>query len=340
MKRLLVIAVAIASFCALAVNGSAHHSPGHCRLGKSLLQADKQGVSMKKRVHKVLGVEKRSDNISRVSDPVGRVDREELAWSALSVAQQGKIEGHALNRCSYGGNLLYFTDFKNNSFGDIFMNRWQVAPAGNHWQPLSQTSPGWTALGGVPAITEVSTPYGPGFKFQVTSDMWQSASEANGKLALIADLNHLLPDASVIGSTQDWSGRFMLPSAGNVSGFPAQWRGVVWEFHTATMSGNNLNIDEDTGRLEWLIYDRATEWYTSHIDPNPIKLDHWYTWRLQIKWSHGSDGFAKGWLDGVLLADRTGPTLKVGESPYLQFGYYSGPGAARNEVIHAAIRKS
>lgn len=53
---------------------------------------------MKKRAHKVLGIELRASNIVRASDPAGKVDREELDWTALSGAQQALLEGHAKRR--------------------------------------------------------------------------------------------------------------------------------------------------------------------------------------------------------------------------------------------------
>ncbi len=53
---------------------------------------------MKKRPHKVLGIEKRPDNVVRVSDGQGGVHREELSWSALSAAQQASLDGHAKRR--------------------------------------------------------------------------------------------------------------------------------------------------------------------------------------------------------------------------------------------------
>jgi hypothetical protein len=53
---------------------------------------------MKKRAHKVLGIELRNSNLVRVADPVGKVERIELDWTALSGAQQGKLEGRSKNR--------------------------------------------------------------------------------------------------------------------------------------------------------------------------------------------------------------------------------------------------
>ena len=53
---------------------------------------------MKKRAHKVLGIELRASNIVRATDPRGQVAREELDWSGLSAPQQALIEGHAKRR--------------------------------------------------------------------------------------------------------------------------------------------------------------------------------------------------------------------------------------------------
>ncbi len=53
---------------------------------------------MKKRAHKVLGVELRPDNIVHADDPVGKVKRQGLNWASLSSAQQARLDGHAKNR--------------------------------------------------------------------------------------------------------------------------------------------------------------------------------------------------------------------------------------------------
>lgn len=53
---------------------------------------------MKKRAHKVLGIEKNDANSSVATDPVGTVGRFELTWASLSGPQQALIEGHAKRR--------------------------------------------------------------------------------------------------------------------------------------------------------------------------------------------------------------------------------------------------
>lgn len=69
-----------------------------------------------------------------------------------------------------------------------------------------------------------------------------------------------------------------------------------------------------------------------------VQYNHWYSWRIVVKWSYGSAGLAKFWLDGRKLAPWRGPTLPEGEHPYLQFGSYSDV-QTRNEVWHAAVHK-
>ena len=75
------------------------------------------------------------------------------------------------------------------------------------------------------------------------------------------------------------------------------------------------------------------------LAPAALVYGRWYSWRIRLKWSSGSDGFIKWWLNGRLLADWTGPTIGATDGgPYLQFGFYSAA-QLRNEVFHAALRK-
>lgn len=221
------------------------------------------------------------------------------------------------------------------SFSDCvggLINRWKPE-AGDYWSNWWETGVPYANGGG---MFEVSTPYGAGFRFKVTSEM---TVPSGGQLSLVSDQNHLLPYGGTVGRTEDWSGRFMFPSAGNVNGFPGGWRGVVWEWHTASMSGNHISLDLATGRLQFAVYLPGTSSYRYAISPLALQLDHWYSWRTQLKWSWGTDGFFKGWLDGVQLANFTGATVKQNEQPWLQFGFYCGNHSYSNEALHAEIRQ-
>lgn len=58
---------------------------------------------MRKRPHKVLGIELTSANQVRAVDPVGKVERITLNWGSLSGAQQAKLDGHAKRRLGQAG---------------------------------------------------------------------------------------------------------------------------------------------------------------------------------------------------------------------------------------------
>lgn len=184
---------------------------------------------------------------------------------------------------------------------------------------------------------QVSTPYGPGFRMSVTDEM---KVLSGGKRAEIADIGHLV---GPVGSTEDWSGKAMFPAAGNPNGFPRNYPdwGVFFQFHSNLGVPVGMGIDTTNGPY------RNTIWFSSHpsggpkrkaLAPAALVYDRWYSWRILLKWSSGSDGFIKWWLNGQLRADWTGPTLAPGEVPYLQFGFYSAA-RLRNEVVHSALRK-
>jgi Polysaccharide lyase len=247
-----------------------------------------------------------------------------------------------------GAAIERFTDLSTpwNCWGsahrNVTMNRVRPTSPCNIWQPgeLSVMGPlavPWASEGG---IWEVGTPRGPGFKVVATPEM---TSPWGGKLAWLVDVDHLTPWARFLGTTEDWSGKFMFPSTGNPNGFPKDWNaGVLWEHKTETEIGHHIAIDGSTpggARIRFGVHNAAANNYRFSWANAPIVLGHWYSWRLTMKWSTGSDGFVQGWLDGRRLVNYSGPTIKVGEHPKLQFGYYATR-QLRNEVWHAGIRKS
>ena len=224
---------------------------------------------------------------------------------------------------------------------DVTMNRYQPTERCGVWQPANESamSPppvAWPSGGG---IYETRTAWGPGFKVVATPEM---TAPWGGKQAWLVDVDHLTPWSSFLGTTEDWAGKLTFPRAGNPEGFPVHWwSGLLWEFHTETVSGHHIAIDgrnPKKPRLRYGVYDPRTDEYQFTWFPKPIVFDRWYSWRLRVKWSTGPDGFVRGWLNGRRVMDYVGPTIEVGEHPKIQFGYYSTP-VLRNEVVHAAIRK-
>lgn len=187
-------------------------------------------------------------------------------------------------------------------------------------------------------IWEDNAGHGPGFKMIVgdaQASTWNTATK-----------NVLAQKTGVaaLGSTEDWRFSFMLPAAGNSAFVNAGHAGVLWEFHTQSDSGHHVSLDGSGGtpRLRfrrWMPpFTVGSSGYTNDWVGN-LKLDHWYDWRLQIKWSTGSDGFVKCSCDGQQLSDFTGPTIKAGETAKLQFGFYSLR-QFTNEVHFAGISRS
>jgi Polysaccharide lyase len=219
-------------------------------------------------------------------------------------------------------------------WGQNLINRWYTVLGDNPWYACNSTGTPWPDGGG---MWEISTPYGPGFRMIATDEM---KVLSGGKRAQIADIGHLV---GPVGSTEDWSGKMMFPAAGNPNGFPRNYPdwGILVDFHdsSAGAGGGGIGIDTTDAPFRNNFY---FDWNLrgvkrKAVSPNQLVYDRWYSWRIQLKFSSGSDGFIKWWLDGQLLADWTGPTLAAGEVPYLQFGFYSAAQLS-NEVRHADLR--
>jgi hypothetical protein len=186
-------------------------------------------------------------------------------------------------------------------------------------------SPAWTS----PAVANahfntMPTPRGPGWTFTCADTdiaQWDSHSKAI--------LARYWPET--IGTEVQWTFYLNLPTQ---TFLPHWFCGVLWEFHTSTSSGHNLAIDvtstpqpcfkilRDTGGGQ----EGLTPYYT-----DSLILDHWYQVVMQVKWSLGSDGYIRWFIDGTKWLDYSGATCFPGDGdPYLQFGYYSTIGAGTN----------
>jgi hypothetical protein len=183
-------------------------------------------------------------------------------------------------------------------------------------------SPEWTS----PAVTNahfntMSTPHGPGWTFACAdTDLTPWSDHAKGILA------RYWPET--IGTEVQWTFYLNVPTQ---TILPDWFCGLLWEFHTNAWPGHNLEIDvtqtpqpcfkimRDTG-------EGSTPTYTS-----PLTFDHWYKVIVQVKWSLGSDGYIRWFIDGTKWLDYSGATCFPGAGdPFLQFGYYSSIGAGTN----------
>jgi chitodextrinase len=228
-------------------------------------------------------------------------------------------------------------------WGKNLINRWRVPLGSDPWSAPGDIGTPWPSGGG---MWQVSTPYGPGFKMIATDEM---KVMSGGKKAEQADVGHLAGTAQAV---EVWSGKVMFPAAGNANGFPRglpAWN-VFLQFHGQGAGLTTMGIDTGTTSSSNNIYIQT---YENGIrrkaeDPNRLVYDKWYSWKIEVKWSSGSDGYIKWWLDGVLMrwnlengngtTTQTGPTTEANDRPWLQFGFYS-MAQFTNTVFHAQVCK-
>ena len=74
------------------------------------------------------------------------------------------------------------------------------------------------------------------------------------------------------------------------------------------------------------VYSGASGNYRGYIGQSPLLRGKPFQVKVWRHWSTGPSGRTRVWLDGILVADDTGPNLEVGQegSPYLKQGVYGG----------------
>jgi hypothetical protein len=216
--------------------------------------------------------------------------------------------------------------------GDNIINKHQPKAGPYHWWRDYESGTNYTSIAS-DGVQEITTRWGKGLKFRVGADM---TVPSGGKMCLMVDSDRMIDKDAFLGTVQDWSGRFMLPAAGNPNGLPTAGNNpLLWEFHTETMSGNHFAIDRTDLRPRMAVYRQSDDWYDFSYASFAIAWDRWYTWRIVIKWATDTSGFFHGWIgEEKVCAYTARSTIKVGEHPYLQFGFYAEPQFV-NEVHHA-----
>jgi len=140
------------------------------------------------------------------------------------------------------------------------------------------------------------------------------------------------------GREQWWEHSLLFPDDYNAP--PAgQWH-IVFDFHNTGTGQANFHVDAsryDGGTL-WLrgyggIKDQGE--YKAKI--GPIVKNQWYDFVYHVKWSSGSDGFMKAWVNGAQVLDHSGPTLYVNQGCYLKLANYHTPWGQPVSVIHDRI---
>ena len=131
---------------------------------------------------------------------------------------------------------------------------------------------------------------------------------------------------------------------------PNPWHaGVVFDFHNTTsgdwqanfhvtaMPDTSLHPDRPTG-LNFLGHGGVNSGDGRFTAPiGPVARNVWYDFVYHVKWSSGSDGFIKAWVNGVLKLDHRGPTLYAGQGVYLKLANYHSAFGSPSSVIHDRI---
>jgi hypothetical protein len=170
----------------------------------------------------------------------------------------------------------------------------------------------------------MSTPYGPGWTFTCADTdiaIWDSRSKV-----IFAQYR-----PETIGTEVRWTFFLNLPTQ---TFLPHWFCGVLLEFPTKRSSGHCLAIDVTSTPQPCFKIIRDTGGTGGEAKPyytDPLILDHWYQVVMEVKWSWGSDGYIRWFIDGTKWLDFSGATCFPGDGdPYLQFGYYSFTGAGTN----------
>jgi hypothetical protein len=68
-----------------------------------------------------------------------------------------------------------------------------------------------------------------------------------------------------------------------------------------------------------------------------VVKNQWYDFVYHVRWSSGSDGFMRAWVNGVKKLDHRGPTLYAGQGCYLKLANYHTPFGQGSSIIHDRV---
>jgi hypothetical protein len=118
---------------------------------------------------------------------------------------------------------------------------------------------------------------------------------------------------------------------------------VVFDFHNTGSTGQaNFHVDAGPNGLAFRGYGGVL------VDPSsppgifvaaigPVVRNQWYDFVYHVKWSSGSDGFFKAWVNGVQILAHSGPTLYQGQGCYLKLANYHMAFGQPTSVIHDRV---
>jgi hypothetical protein len=72
------------------------------------------------------------------------------------------------------------------------------------------------------------------------------------------------------------------------------------------------------------------------VELGPLRRNLWYDLVYHVRWSSGTDGFMRAWINGKKVLAYSGPTLYRGMQCYLKLANYHSPTPA-SSVIHDRV---
>jgi hypothetical protein len=116
--------------------------------------------------------------------------------------------------------------------------------------------------------------------------------------------------------------------------------GVVMDFHHTGPSGQaNFHVDSSRwdGQLHFRGYGGSQDQNHYETVIGPVVKNQWYDFVYHVRWSSGSDGFMRAWVNGVKKLDHRGPTIYAGQGCYLKLANYHSPFGQASSVIHDRV---
>ena len=172
-------------------------------------------------------------------------------------------------------------------------------------------SSGRDGLTGVRLHTESGDNNVAGSSNSERNDLWLSQSESDG----------------YEGREQWWAHSILFPDDFAI---PTWQMYVVFDFHhTGSSGGANFHVESDrvNGGLRFSGYGGPNVNGGNYTAPitDRIEKNKWYDFVYHVKWSSGSDGFFRAWVNGVKKLDHSGPTMYTGQGVYLKLANYHTP---------------
>ncbi len=121
---------------------------------------------------------------------------------------------------------------------------------------------------------------------------------------------------------------------------PTDGFGVVMDFHHTGSSGQaNFHVDSSRwdGKLHFRGFGGSQDNNEYGTVIGSIVKNQWYDFVYHVRWSSGSDGFMRAWVNGKKKLDHRGPTLYSGQGCYLKLANYHSPFGEASAVIHDRV---